>query len=159
VTSRRLAVWLVVLVVLFVAVVGIGEVVLRPANAVGSPAHSRLRAVEDVFPPRHLTVGDIRRGGPTCLQGATLVVAAGNGCTFIVPNGVHVLVFRRVLGSPSMMMTLTQTVDLTQTIDTGQPGPDPNDPMRLRLAVVHNGTTVTLFSCQGPGSCRLEVSR
>jgi hypothetical protein len=149
---------MVVLVALFVAAVALGQLVVRPADAVGSPSQSRLRLVEDVFPPRHLTVRDINRGGPTCLQGHTLVVPEGGGCTFIVPNGVHVVVFRRVPGSAAMMVTLTETGELTQTVDTGQPGPDPRDPLRLRLATAHDPTTVTLFSCRGPGSCRLEVS-
>jgi len=149
---------LIALVVVFVAVLAVGEVIAPPARAVSSPSHSLLRLVEDVFPPRHLTVPQIERGGPTCLEGATLVVAVGGGCTFIIPNGVHVVEFRRVPGSPGMTVTFTQTSDLTQNIDTGRPGPDPRDPLLLRVAVVHNGTTVTLYGCRGPGSCRLVVS-
>jgi hypothetical protein len=155
---RRLVWGLLVLAILFVAVVAVGEAVARPTDALGSPTHSRLRAVEDVFPPRHLTTRDIRRGGPTCLEGNALVVAPGGGCTFIVPNGVHVLEFRRVGGSPGMTLTVEQTVDLTQVADTGVAGPDPSDPRALRFATVHNGTTVTLSTCQGPGPCRLEVA-
>jgi len=149
---------LVALVALFLLALVIGDVIAPPANTVGSPSNSLLRLVEDVFPPRRLTVDEIARGGPTCLQGHTLVLGPGGGCTFIVPNGVHVLIFRRVPGSPGMMVTLTLTNDLTQTVDTGRPGPNPRDPLELRFATVHNGTTVTLFSCQGPGSCRLQVA-
>jgi hypothetical protein len=149
---------LVALVVLFAGALAFGEVIAKPADEVASPSHSRLRFVEDVFPPRRLTVAEINRGGPTCLQGDTLVVAVGGGCTFIIPNGVHVVVFRRVPGSPAMTVTLTQTSDLTQNIDTGQPGPDPRNPLEVRVATVHDGTTVTLFGCQGPASCRLVVA-
>lgn len=97
--SRRWLGALVALVALFVLAVVLGLVVVKPGDAVGSPLSSRLGLVEDVFPPRHLTVADIRRGGPTCLVGATLVVPAGGGCSFIVPDGVHVVVFRRVPGA------------------------------------------------------------
>jgi hypothetical protein len=158
-TTRRLVAALVALVVVFVAVVALGEVIAAPANAVSSPSHSLLRLVEDVFPPRRLTVAEIARGGPTCLDGNTLVVpSAGGGCTFIIPNGVHVAEFRRVPGSPAMMVTFSQTGDLTQNIDTGAPGPDPHHPLQLRVATVHDGTTVTLYGCRGPGSCRLVVA-
>ncbi len=158
-TYRRLVVALFVLVALFAAAVAVGQVVIRPTDVAGSPSQSRLRAIEEVLPPRHLTVREIGRGGRTCLQGNTLVVAeGGGGCTFIVPNRVHVVIFRRVPGSAPMMVTLDQTGELTQTVDTGQAGPDPSDPLRLRFATPHDGTTVTLFSCRGPGDCRLEVS-
>jgi len=158
-TTRRVAVALLVMVVLFVLALLVGQVIAPPANAVGSPAHSLFRLVEDVFPPRELTVREIERGGPTCLQGANLVLSPGGGCTFIVPKGVHVVVFRRVPTSPGMMVTFSQTDDLTQTVDTSQAGPDPRHPLELRFATVHDGTTVTLFGCQGPGDCRLTVSK
>jgi hypothetical protein len=157
-TTRRLVAALVALVVVFVGVIAVGEVIAAPSSAVSSPSHSLLRLVEDVFPPRHLTVPQIERGGPTCLEGDTLVVPVGGGCTFIIPNGVHVVVFRRVPGSPAMTVTFTQTSDLTQNIDTGQPGPDPHNPLQVRVATVHDGTTVTLYGCRGPGSCRLVVA-
>jgi hypothetical protein len=157
-TTRRLVAALIALVVVFVAVVAVGEVIAPPASAVSSPSKSLLRLVEDVFPPRRLTVAQIERGGPTCLEGSTLVVPVGGGCTFIIPNGVHVVEFRRVPGSPAMTVTFTQTGDLTQNIDTGQPGPDPGHPLQLRVATVHNGDTVTLYGCRGPGSCRLVVA-
>ena len=155
--GRRLLVTVAVLVGLFAAVLVVGAA-LHPGDGVGSPARSRLGLVEDVFPPRRLTTRDIRRGGQTCLVGTTLVVPSGGGCTFIVPNGVHVVEFRRVPGSPGMNLTLSQTVDLTQSIDTSQPGPDPSAPLRLRFAAVHSGTTVTLSNCRGPGACRLAVA-
>jgi hypothetical protein len=157
--TRRIEAALLALVLLFTAAVVVGEVIVKPTDRLGSPSQSRLRVVEDVFPPRQLTTGDIRRGGRTCLQGGTLVVnPGGGGCTFIVPDGVHLVVFRRVPTSSSMTVTLSQTGDLTQTVDTGRPGPDPRDPLQLRFAVVENGTTVTLSSCQGPAGCRLEVA-
>lgn len=155
----RLAVSAALLVTVFIAVVVSGSTVLYPHDAVGSPPESHLGLVEDVFAPRTLTAADIRRGGPTCLQGGRLVVALGAGCTFIVPNGVHVVVFRRVADSPGMNITLSQTVDLTQSVDSGQAGPDPRDPFRLRFAAVHDGTTVTFSGCQGPGACKLDISR
>jgi hypothetical protein len=147
------------LVAVFVAVVVSGSTVVHPNDRVGSPSQSHLSLIEDVFAPRTLTAADIRRGGPTCLQGGRLVVARGAGCTFIVPNGVHVVVFRRVAGSPGMNITLSQTVDLTQSVDSARAGPDPRDPLRLRFDAVHDGTTVTLSGCQGPGACKLDVSR
>ncbi|MDQ1400538.1 MAG: hypothetical protein QOK20_2470, partial [Acidimicrobiaceae bacterium] len=52
-----------VLVLLFGGAVVLGQVVVRPADAVGTPSHSRLRLVESAFPPRQLTAEDIRRGG------------------------------------------------------------------------------------------------
>ncbi len=149
---------LLVLLGLFVGALVVAELIVRPADMVGSPSRSGLRLVEDVFPPRHLTARDINRGGRTCLVGKSLVVAAGGGCTFIVPDGVHVVVFRRVPTSAAMTVTLSQTVDLTQNVDTGQPGLDPSDPLRLRFAVVHNGTTVTFSNCRGPGVCRLDLA-
>jgi hypothetical protein len=156
--SRRSAA-LVALVLLFVGALVVGQFVVQPADVVGSAAQSRLRLVEDVFSPRQLTAAEIRRGGPTCLDGNTLVVApGGGGCTFIVPHGVHVVVFRRVPTSGAMTITLEQTVDMTQTVDTGNAGPDPTDPLRLRFATVHDGTTVTLSGCRGPSSCRLELT-
>lgn len=145
------------LVVVFVGAVVAGQVVAPPREAAAAPGHSRLRLVEDVFPPRQLTVAEIKRGGPTCLVEDALVVPVGGGCTFIIPDGVHVAVFRRVPGSPAMTVTVAQTSDLTQNLDTGQPGPDPRNPLQLRVAAVHDGTTVTLFGCRGPGSCRLVV--
>lgn len=147
------------LVGLVVAVLVLASAVVQPADDMGSPATSRLELVEDVLPPRHLTSADVRRGGPTCLHANTLVVKPGGGCTFIVPNGVHVVVFRRVPGSAGMTVTLSQTVDLTQVVDTGQPGADARDPDRLRFAAVHDGTTVTFSGCRGPGTCRLELSQ
>ena len=141
----------VVVVTLVVAVLA------PPANAVGSPGRSLVRLVEDVFPPRRLTITEINRGGPTCVQGDTLVLAPGGGCTFIMPRDVHLALFRRVAGSPGMTITFSRSGDLTQTFDTGQPGPDRADPRALRVALVHGGTTVTLYGCQGPGSCRLAV--
>jgi hypothetical protein len=155
--TRGLAAALIVLVILFVGILAVG-LVAPPSGAFGSPAGSALRAVENVFPARDLTVKEIRRGGQTCLQGVTLVVRQGGGCSFIVPRGVHVVVFRRVAGSPGMFVTLSQTGDLTQNVDTGRPGPDPRDPLKLRFAVVGNATTVTLSACRGPGSCRLDVA-
>lgn len=151
---------LLVLVVLFVVVilVGVGLGVIAPTlGASASASDSRLRLVENVFPPRQLTVKAIRRGAPTCLQGATLVVRRGGGCSFIMPKGVRVAVFRRVPGSPGMNVTLTKTSDLTQNLNTARPGPDPRHPLTLRFATVHDGTTVTLSGCQGPASCRLDV--
>jgi hypothetical protein len=140
------------LVGLAVAVVVLAAAVVQPADDVASPATSRLELVEDLMPPRHLTAADIRRGGPTCLHGTTLVVPPGGGCTFIVPNGVHVVEFRRVPGSSGM------TINLTQTADTAPRGPDDRDPDRLRFAAVHDGTTVTFSGCRGPGTCRLLLS-
>jgi hypothetical protein len=156
--GRRLAVAGAVLVALFAAALVVGAFVIRPAGNVASPSHSRLHIVEDLFPPRRLRAADIHRGGPSCLHGNTLVVPAGGGCTFILPKGVHVAVFRRVPGSPGMIVTLNQTGDLTQNIDTAMPGPDPSDPLRIRLAAVQNGDTVTLSACQGPAACRLDLS-
>jgi len=75
-----------------------------------------------------------------------------------VPSDVHVAMFRRVAGSPGMMITFSRSGDLTQTFDTGQPGPDRSDPLALRVAIPHSGTTVTLYSCRGPGACRLTVA-
>ena len=147
------------LVGVFLAALLVALLLVRPANAVGSPSGSRLRLVEDLFPPRPLRAADIRRGGPTCLDGTTLVVAPGGGCTFIVPAVIHVVVFRRVPGSAGMTITLSQTGALTQIADTSQPGPDARDPLRLRFAVLRADTTVTLFSCRGPGSCRLDLSQ
>jgi hypothetical protein len=157
--GSRVAVAGALLIAAFIAVVVSGPLVVRPADRVGSPAESHLSLVEDVFAPRTLTAADIGRGGPTCLEGSRLVVARGAGCTFIVPNGVHVVVFRRVAGSPGMNITLSQTVDLTQSFDSAQPGTDPRDPLRLRFAAIHDGTTVTLSGCQGPGACKLDLSR
>ncbi|MDQ1416101.1 MAG: hypothetical protein QOF81_1714 [Acidimicrobiaceae bacterium] len=148
-----------VLVLLFGGAVVLGQVVVRPADAVGTPSHSRLRLVESAFPPRQLTAEDIRRGGRTCLEGNILVVApGGGGCTFILPHGVHVVVFDALPGSSAMTITLTQTGDLTQTVDTGRPGPDPSDPLRWRFATVREGTTVTFSGCRGPASCRLALT-
>jgi hypothetical protein len=155
--TRRLGAAVLGLVLLFVAVIVAGALVIAPHDGVGSTSRSRLRLVEDLFPPRQLTTEDIRRGGRSCLQGSTLVVKPGGGCTFIVPDGIHVVRFRRITTSAAMTLTLSQTVDLTQTIDTGRPGPDPHDPLQLRLAAVHDGTTVTLSGCRGPASCRLLV--
>jgi hypothetical protein len=148
---------LLALLALFVVALAVG-LTTHPTDRVESPAHSRMRLVEDVFPPRHLTAADIRRGGPTCLEGDSLVIGPGGGCTFIVPKGVHVVDFRRVPGSPAMTVTLDRTGDFTQDIDTGQPGPDPDDPLGLRLATVHNGVTVTLSGCLGPSRCRLDLA-
>lgn len=148
------AVALAVLCAIVVAVAALAG----PGEGVGSPAHSRVRFVEDVIPPRKLRPADIRRGGPTCLSGHQLVVPPGGGCTFIVPDRVHVVEFRRVPDSPGMDLTLTQTDDLTQSVDTSQPGPDPAAPLRLRFAAVHGGTTVTLSGCRGPSACRLDVA-
>jgi hypothetical protein len=148
-----------VLVVLFVGAVALGQEIIRPADSVGAPSRSRMRLVEDVFPPRQLTAQDIRRGGRTCLEGNTLVVASGGGgCSFILPLGVHVVVLLGLPGSSAMTITLTQTGDLTQTVDTGRPGPDPGDPLRWRFATVRDGTTVTLSGCRGPSSCRLALA-
>lgn len=158
VTTRRLSRALAVLVGLF-ALLLLVALVAPPADAVGSPARSLVRFVEDVFPPRRLTIHEIDRGGPTCVQGNMLVLMPGGGCTFIVPNNVHVALFRRVAGSPGMMMTFNRTGDLTQTFDTGKAGPDRSDPLALRVAIFHNGTTVTLYSCRGPGACRLTVEQ
>ncbi len=97
--SRRVATVMLALVVLFVGAVVLGQVIVRPTDAVGSPSQSRLRLVEDVFPPRQLTAQDIQRGGRTCLEGTTLVVApGGGGCSFILPRAVHVVVFRGTPG-------------------------------------------------------------
>lgn len=155
--TRRLAVVIIVLVVLFVVLLALGFLA-QPSGSLGSPADSRWHLVEDVFPPRRLTIKEINRGGPTCLEGRTLVLEPGSGCTFIVPRGVRLAVFRRVPGSGGMFITLTRTGDLTQNVDTDLPGPDPRAPLTLRFSV-HEGTTVTLSACQGPGSCRLEVAR
>jgi hypothetical protein len=154
--GRRFLVTVAAVLGLFVAALVVG-VLIHPADAVGSPSQSRLHLVEDVFPPRRLTPSDIRRGGRTCLVGSSLVVSPGGGCTFIVPAGVHVIEFRRVPDSAGMNVTLSQTVDFTQSVDTAQPGPDQKDPLRLRFAAIHNGTTVTLSGCRGPGACRLDV--
>ena len=155
--TRRLAVVIIVLAVLFALLLALGFLT-SPSGSLASPADSRWHVVEDLFPPRQLTVKEINRGGPTCLEGRTLVLRPGSGCTFIVPKGVRLAVFRRVPGSAGMFITLTYTGDLTQNVDTGGPGPDPRAPLMLRFAV-HEGTTVTLSVCQGPGSCRLEVAR
>ena len=155
--TRRLAVVIIVLVVLFAALLAVG-LLGQPSGSLGSPADSRWHLVEDVFPPRQLTIKEINRGGPTCLEGRTLVVRPGSGCTFIVPKGVRLAVFHRVLASAGMFVTLTRTADLTQNVDTSLPGPDPRAPLTLRFAV-HEGTTVTLSACRGPGSCRLEVDQ
>ncbi len=154
--ARRPATVLLVLVVLFIGVVAVG-LIAPPSGGAASASDSRFRFVEKVFPPRQLTVKAIRRGGPTCLQGATLVVRRGSGCSFIVPRGVHVVVFRRVPDSPGMNVTLSRTSDLTQNLNTGRPGPDPRHPFTLRFATVHDGATVTLSGCAGPASCRLDV--
>jgi len=154
----RLAAVGALLVAVFNAVMA-ASTIMHPTDGVGSPSESHLSLIEDVFAPRTLTAADIRRGGPTCLQGSRLVVARGAGCTFIVPNGIHVVVFRRVALSPGMNVTLSQTVDLTQSVDSAQAGPDPRDPLRLRFAAVHDGTTVTVSGCQGPGACQLDLSR
>jgi hypothetical protein len=156
--SRRVAMVMLALVVLFVGAVVLGQMAVGPTDAVGAPSHSRLRLVEDVFPPRQLTAQDIQRGGRTCLEGNTLVVASGGGgCSFILPRAVHVVVFRGLAGSSALTITLSQTGDLTQTVDTGRPGPDPRDPLRWRFATVRDGTTVTLSGCRGPTSCRLAL--
>lgn len=158
-TSENRFVWIAAaLVGLVVAALVMAAIVVQPADRLGAPATSRLGLVEDLFPPRHLSAADVRRGGPTCLEAGTLVLTAGGGCTFIVPDGVHLAVFRRVPASAAMTITVSQTVDLTQTVDTGRPGPDPGDPDLLRFATVHDGTTVTLSGCRGPGKCRLEIS-
>jgi hypothetical protein len=157
--GHRLTAAIAAFVAIFVVAVLLAVLVVRPTNAVGSPSQSRLRVIEEVFPPRRLTVAEINRGGPSCLDGATLVVPVSGGCTFIAPKGVHVLVFRRVQGSPAMTITLNQTGDLTQSVDTALPGPDPADPLRLRFATVHDQTTVTLYGCRGPSACRLVVSQ
>lgn len=158
VTTRRIFRALAVLATLSVLLLAVAFVA-PPADAVGSPTRSLVRLVEDVFPPRRLTIREIDRGGPTCVQGDMLVLAPGGGCTFIVPNNVHVVLLRRVAGSPGMMITFSRTGDLTQTFDTGKPGPDPSDPLALRVAIFHDGTTVTLYSCQGPSACRLTVEQ
>jgi len=152
----RLAVVVIVLVVLFGVLLAVG-LLAQPSGSLGSPADSRWHVVEDVFPPRQLTVQQINRGGPTCLDGRTLVLPPGGGCTFIVPKGVRLAVFRRVPTSAGMFITLTRTGDLTQNVDTRVPGPDPHAPLTLRFSV-REGTTVTLSGCQGPGSCRLQVA-
>ena len=155
--SQRLTAAVAVLVGLFVLAVLAAVLIVRPTDAVSIPSQSRLRVVEEIFPPRHVTVAEINRGGPTCLTGSTLVVAPGGGCSFILPKGVHVAIFRRVPGSPGMTITLNQAGDLTQSVDTARAGPDPSDPLQLRFATVHDQATVTLYGCQGPGSCRLVV--
>lgn len=157
--GQRLAFAVAALLGLFLVAVLLAVVVVRPTDSVGSPSQSRFRVVEEVFPPRRLTVAEINRGGPTCLDGSTLVVPPGGGCSFIAPKGVHVLVFRRVPGSPGMMISLVQAGDLSQIVDTARPGPDPGDPLTLRFATVHDLTTVTLYGCRGPAACRLVVAR
>ncbi|MDP9074901.1 MAG: hypothetical protein M3N98_12165, partial [Actinomycetota bacterium] len=136
----------------------VGLSIQNRTDSFHSPSGSWLRYVEDVVPARSLSVADMARTGSTCLSGKSLVLSpGGSGCEIIVPPGVRRISLVRVTASPSMTLTASRTSEVTQTIDTAKPGPDRHHPNDLRLAVPYDGTTLTLFNCQGPGPCRVDV--
>ena len=145
----------VALVVLFLVAVGVAaRDDDRPA---GDPTGSALSFFEDLFPPPTLDGDGARAGGATCVQGEALVVVRNGTCQFIVPDDVQRVALRRIAGSGRVLVDLVPPgPGLVQTIDTATAGPDAGDPDAYRLAVVDDGSTVTV-RCAGPQPCQLVL--
>lgn len=129
----------------------------RAPSGFGEPVSSHLRLVESVLRPSTLSPADLRRGRSTCLEGTSLVLNPGSGCKVIIPDGVQRVALRRVAGAGPMLITMSAGGGVTQVLSTGDPSPDLLEPDRLRLAVPHNGTTMTLSDCTGPARCRVDL--
>jgi hypothetical protein len=126
-------------------------------DGVGSPSGSRLRIIEDIFPPRTLSATDVRRAGAPCLAAASLTIPSGGQCSFMLPSAVRRVILRKVPSSPPMTVTVSQTGGVTETLDTAKPGSDPKRPNVLSLAVPDKGSILSLSNCAGPGECRIDL--
>jgi hypothetical protein len=148
-----------VVVLVVVALAYVASIALARSHSganVTNPSASGLAVIENLFPPRTLSANDATKAGATCVEGNDLVVATGSSCTFVVPKGVNRVELDSVAGSGPMTVTLARAGGLTQSVDTGQKGPDAKHPGRVRLAVTGDGSVLTAQGCTS-GTCRVRL--